>query len=80
MPARHYSTLDVRPIIARGGEPFPLIRARVDELKPDGAGLTVLAPFVPAPLVELLKSEGFATSMERRKDGAWAVKFWRESA
>ena len=27
---------------------------------------------------QLLKSEGFASTMERRADGAWAVSFWRD--
>jgi uncharacterized protein (DUF2249 family) len=72
-----FKTFDVRPHLARGEEPFPLIRARVDTLKA-GEGVTIIAPFLPAPLVELLKSEGFASTMERRADGAWAVNFWRE--
>ena len=49
----------------------------MDALKP-GHGVTVIAPFLPAPLIELLKSEGFQSTMERRHDGAWAVNFWRE--
>jgi uncharacterized protein (DUF2249 family) len=77
MSAPKYKTFDVRPHLARGEEPFPLIRARVDSLKA-GEGVTIVAPFLPAPLVELLKSEGFASTMERRADGAWAVNFWRE--
>ncbi len=72
-----FKVFDVRPHLARGEEPFPLIRARVDALTP-GHGVTVIAPFVPAPLIELLKSEGFQASIERRADGAWAVNFWRE--
>lgn len=72
-----FKTFDVRPNLARGEEPFPLIRARVDSLKP-GHGVTILAPFLPAPLIELLKSEGFHSTMEHRADGAWAVNFWRE--
>lgn len=73
-----FKTFDVRPNLARGEEPFPLIRARVDALKP-GQGVTIVAPFMPAPLIELLKSEGFHSSMERRHDdGGWAVKFWKE--
>ncbi len=72
-----YHLLDVRPHLARGEEPFAVIRRRVDELKA-GHGVTVVAPFLPAPLIELLKSEGFSSSMERRNDGAWAVNFWRE--
>jgi uncharacterized protein (DUF2249 family) len=77
MSVPKFKTFDVRPNLARGDEPFPLIRARVDALKP-GEGVTIVAPFMPAPLIELLKSEGFASTLERRQDGAWAVNFWRE--
>ena len=77
MSAPKFKSFDVRPLFARGEEPFPLIRQRVDALKP-GEGVTVVAPFLPAPLIELLKSEGFQTTMEHRHDGAWAVNFWRE--
>jgi len=77
MSATKFKVFDVRPHLARGEEPLPLIRARVDAL-PAGEGVTIVAPFLPAPLIELLKSEGFASSMERRHDGAWAVNFWRE--
>lgn len=76
MKPRSLKTLDVRPLLAEGNEPFAVIRERVDALTP-GQGLTVIAPFLPAPLIELLKSEGFESSMERRADGAWAVDFWR---
>ncbi len=76
IPTR-FKIYDVRPNLAQGEEPFPLIRARVDALTP-GQGITIIAPFVPAPLIELLKSEGFQAAMERRKDGAWAVNFWKE--
>jgi len=72
-----FKTFDVRPILARGDEPFAAIRARVDALAP-GQGVTVLAPFMPAPLIEMLKAEGFHSSLEHRADGAWAVGFWRD--
>ena len=77
MSTPKFKTFDVRPNLARGEEPFPLIRARVDALKA-GEGVTIVAPFMPAPLIELLKSEGFQSTLERRHDGAWAVNFWRE--
>jgi uncharacterized protein (DUF2249 family) len=79
MRPRTFKTLDVRPLLAEGTEPFPFIRERIDGL-PAGHGLTVIAPFLPAPLIELLKSEGYESTMERRHDGAWAVNFWRETA
>ena len=72
-----FKTLDVRPMLAKGVEPFAEIRKRVDALVP-GAGLTVVAPFMPAPLIEKLQSEGFSSRVERHADGAWAAFFWRE--
>lgn len=77
MPAVKFKVLDVRAPLARGEEPFALIRAQIDRLTP-GHGLTVVAPFPPAPLIELLKSEGFSSTLEHRADGAWAVNFWRD--
>jgi uncharacterized protein (DUF2249 family) len=72
MTAPKLPILDVRPILARGEEPFSLIRARVDALAPS-QGVTVVAPFLPAPLIELLKAEGFQLTVEHRGDGAWSV-------
>lgn len=77
MKPKTFKILDVRPLLAEGTEPFSAIRTRVDALT-SGQGVTVVAPFLPAPLIELLKSEGFESTMERRADGAWAVNFWRE--
>lgn len=77
MSAPKFKSFDVRPNLVRGEEPFPLIRVRVNALKA-GEGVTIIAPFMPAPLIELLKSEGFQSTMEHRTDGAWAVNFWRE--
>jgi uncharacterized protein (DUF2249 family) len=70
-------TLDVRSMLAQGIEPFPEIRKRINALLP-GSGLIVIAPFMPAPLIEILRSEGFSSTVERRRDGAWATHFWRE--
>jgi uncharacterized protein (DUF2249 family) len=77
MSALKFKTFDVRPLLARGEEPLPQIRARVEGLAA-GQGLTVIAPFMPAPLIELLKGEGFQSTAEHHADGSWAVNFWRE--
>ncbi len=78
MTAIKFKTFDVRPLLAKGVEPFDEIRRRVDTLGPAG-GMVVVAPFMPAPLIEKLRSEGFLTRVERRADGAWAASFWREA-
>ena len=71
-----FKKLDVRPLIAKGTEPFAAIRERIDRLK-EGEGLTVIAPFLPSPLIEKLGSEGFQSRVERQA-GAWVVNFWRD--
>ncbi len=72
-----FKRFDVRELLSRGVEPFPEIRRKVDELKPD-EGLIVIAPFLPSPLVEKLNSEGFSSKIERGKGADWIVYFWRE--
>jgi hypothetical protein len=42
-----------------------------------GEGLTVIAPFLPSPLIEKLGSEGFQSRIERGA-GSWTVYFWRD--
>ncbi|MEO8439979.1 MAG: DUF2249 domain-containing protein [Spartobacteria bacterium] len=72
-----FKKLDVRPLLAKGVEPLSTIRARVDALKKD-EGLTVIAPFLPSPLIEKLGSEGFQSRVERQVGDGWIVHFWRE--
>jgi hypothetical protein len=77
MVARKFKTLDVRSILARGVEPFSKIRQTIDALGPD-EGLSVIAPFLPSPLIEKLGCEGFESRVERQVGGGWTVHFWRE--
>lgn len=74
---RKFKTLDVRPIIAGGVEPFAKIRTAVNELAPD-EGLSVIAPFLPSPLIEKLGSEGFRSRVERQNGSSWVTHFWRD--
>ena len=74
---RKFKTLDVRPIVAEGVEPFAKIRTAVDALQP-GEGLSVVAPFLPSPLIEKLGSEGFQSRVERQSGSSWITHFWRE--
>lgn len=79
IPLNQFKRLDVRNLLARGVEPFPEIRQRVDSLKPD-EGLLIIAPFLPSPLIEKLNGEGFASKIERGSGTDWMVYFWREAA
>jgi uncharacterized protein (DUF2249 family) len=79
MPAiSQFKRLDVRPLLQRGEEPLPAILKRVQGLAA-GAGLIVLAPFLPSPLIELLGSQGFQSKVECGEAGSWIVYFWRKS-
>lgn len=72
-----FKRFDVREILARGIEPFPEIRKRVDAIKAD-EGLIVVAPFLPSPLIEKLQGEGFLSKIERGEGADWLIYFWRE--
>ena len=74
-PLSKFKRFDVRPLLKRGGEPLPEILQRLEALKP-GAGLIVIAPFLPSPLIELVGGRGFATKIERGGAGTWIVYFW----
>lgn len=77
MPAPvKFRQLDVRPWLAKGQEPLSPILERVEQLKPD-EGLKLVAPFLPAPLIERLKGEGYASRFDRGKAGEWVVFFWK---
>lgn len=75
-PPQKVRTLDVRALIAQGDEPFTKIMAVVNSL---GAGdsFLLITPFVPAPLIEKLQSEGFEAKTELRPDGGWQTRFTR---
>jgi hypothetical protein len=77
-PLSQFKRFDVRPLLKRGEEPLPQILKRVQALDPD-AGLIVIAPFLPSPLIELLGSQGFASKVECGEAGSWIVYFWRKN-
>lgn len=51
-------TLDVRPILASGQEPFAAVMQAAEALGP-GETLRLIAPFRPVPLMSLLRNRGF---------------------
>jgi len=77
MSAPRARKLDVRPLLERGESPIGAIDAAVATLAP-GQGLTVIAPFLPSPLIERLRSQGFSARPVRGSDGTWTVDFSRD--
>jgi len=76
MSTGKFRTLDVRPTLKNGGEPFSLISKEVASLKPD-EGLILITPFLPSPLIEHLKSSGFDARPQSQSDGSWQTIFTR---
>ena len=74
-----FKRLDVRTLLAQGMQPYPAIREKIAALKPH-EGLAVIAPFLPSPLIEKLRSENFESRVEPQPDGTWVTYFWRETA
>jgi uncharacterized protein (DUF2249 family) len=69
-------TVDARPILARGEEPFGTIMAAVDALEA-GEDLVVLTPFEPVPLEGVLGGQGFTFEAVTLESGDWRVTFRR---
>jgi len=67
--------LDVRPVLAKGGDPFHLIVKTVGELGAQEA-LELVVGFEPRPLYAVLGAQGLAHHAEER-DGVWHVWFFR---
>jgi uncharacterized protein (DUF2249 family) len=68
------ASLDVRPILASGEDPFARIMGMVAKLAP-GTLLVLDAPFDPAPLRRVLLQKGFAEHAERLAPDHWRVYF-----
>ncbi len=73
-----FKRLDVREMLHSGHEPLTKICEEVAALPAD-AGLLVIAPFLPSPLIEKLESEGFSSKVEPGMGGVWMVYFWRST-
>ncbi|MGH9107104.1 MAG: DUF2249 domain-containing protein [Acidimicrobiales bacterium] len=71
------ATVDARPMIAAGEEPFETIMSTVSSLG-EGEDLVVLAPFEPVPLEGVLSSHGFSYEPEEIGGGDWRVTFRRQ--
>lgn len=76
-PLNKFKRFDVRPILARGEEPYLEILKRAAALKLD-EGLILVAPFLPSPIIEKLQGDGFTSKVERGAGADWIVYFWRE--
>lgn len=71
------ATLDVRPILARGEEPFDTIMETVAKLEP-GEPLELVAPFEPVPLFSVLAAQGFRHEAQPIGNGDYRVLFQKE--
>ncbi|HZP61288.1 MAG TPA: DUF2249 domain-containing protein [Opitutaceae bacterium] len=79
MPTKRFPAfraLDLRPLMAQGEEPLHKIMTAVTSLAPN-EGLALTAPFLPSPLIEQLRADGYSVRTDHRPDGSWTTFFWR---
>lgn len=69
--------LDVRPVLADGGEPFVEIMETAERVTA-GKSLVLIAPFEPVPLYQALGERGFSHATERITSDEWIIRFVRE--
>ena len=70
------ATLDVRPMMAEGNDPFGAIMRVVEGLGPDEE-FELLAPLKPVPLYEVLGARGFQHQTWSLGGGDYRVVFRR---
>lgn len=78
LPGQTTTTLDVRPTLASGGEPFVEIMEAAEKIKP-GETLTLIAPFEPVPLYGVLEERGFSHETTQIAADEWVVQFTRKA-
>lgn len=71
------ASLDVRPMMAAGQEPFTAIMEVVGVLQPDEE-FELLAPLEPIPLYQVLSARGFSHETSALGGGDYRVLFRRE--
>ncbi len=71
--------LDVRPLMARGEEPFKAIMSAAREV-PAGAALRLIVGFEPLPLYDALAKQGFSRWPRQIAGDHWEVLFHRDAA
>ena len=70
------TTLDVRPDLAAGREPFSRIMEAAHAIPPGGI-LVLLAPFEPEPLYSVLGRQGFSHQTDDLADEGFRITFHR---
>ena len=76
--SQHTTTLDVRPDLERGDEPFARIMETAASIG-SGGQLVLIAPFEPVPLYAVLQGQGFTHQTDRRAADEWVVTFTRQA-
>ena len=71
--------IDVRPVLAAGGEPLEAI-VNLAAATPPGAVFVDVAPYDPAPLRSLLAGGGFDATAQETAPGQWRVLFRRRAS
>lgn len=66
--------IDIRSLLARGEDPFSAVMSAAGDLAP-GQALRLVAPFRPAPLLNVMANRGFAATDRQVSDGSWEVTF-----
>jgi uncharacterized protein (DUF2249 family) len=77
-PPQSVQTLDVRPVLARGEDPYALVMGAAAAVA-EGGELVVDAPFNPAPLRRVLARQGFSSTGRKLAEGHWRILFRRDA-
>jgi uncharacterized protein (DUF2249 family) len=73
-----HATFDVRPMLAQGEHPVNQVVTDFKQM-PEGKIYKMIAPFLPAPLIDKLSSLAAKHWLYKDKAGAYLIYFYKES-
>jgi len=69
--------VDIRPAIDSGEQPISIVMEKLTAMKP-GEIMKVIAPFEPAPLLDLAQQKGFAVHLQKEEENGSIACFFRK--
>ncbi|NOY22061.1 MAG: DUF1858 domain-containing protein [Acidobacteria bacterium] len=72
-----FETMDIRDNIDAGEQPISIVMKKLNTLNA-GEILKIIAPFEPAPLIDLAKGKGFAVHLQKENENGPVDCFFRK--
>jgi hypothetical protein len=70
-------TIDARPMLEQGAHPLNLVMTKLKQMNP-GQGFILITPFIPAPLIDTARGQGYRAEFKKISEDQIENYFWKE--